>query len=208
MKLKMTWTIPNILTTIRLLAIPFMAGFIYLIGKHDSGEQIYSMIAFGFFVGIWTTDAVDGYIARHFNQISDFGKIYDPFVDKIFQFTTALFMLFIGRIPTWVVVFIFAKEVIMVLGGAYLLQSRQLVVHSKWYGKASTVLFVVAFAMLFFVTDDMRSITSYIFILPVLMSTYATIRYGITMIKDSTKLSDAHPDVNPDVNKPSEKTGI
>ena len=197
----MSWTIPNILTTIRLLAIPFMAGFIYLIGKHDSQERLYSMIAFSFFAGIWITDAVDGYIARHFNQISDFGKIYDPFVDKIFQFTTALFMLSIGRIPMWVVVFILAKEVIMVLGGAYLLQSRQLVVHSKWYGKTSTVLFVLAFALLFFVSDEMRYVTSYIFIPPVLMSSYATIRYGITMINDSTKLSDASPKEPPSEDK-------
>jgi CDP-diacylglycerol--glycerol-3-phosphate 3-phosphatidyltransferase len=194
MKLKMSWTIPNILTTIRLLAIPFMAWFIYAMGKFESQEKLYSMIAFGFFVGIWMTDAVDGFIARHFNQISDFGKIYDPFVDKIFQFTTALFMLFIDRIPLWVVVFIFSKEVVMVLGGAYLLQSRQLVVHSKWYGKASTVLFVLAFASVFFVSSDQSHLTKYIFIAPVLMSTYATVRYGITMIKDSTKLSDPKPD--------------
>ncbi len=193
MKIKMSWTIPNILTTIRLCAIPIMAWFIYAIGKQNNMEQNYSMIAFGFFVGIWITDAVDGYVARRFHQVSDFGKIFDPFVDKIFQFTTAFFMLMIGRIPLWVVVFIFAKEVVMILGGAYLLQSRHLVVHSKWYGKTATVLFVAALALMFFVSRDIQHVRSYIFLPPVLMSSYATIRYGITMIKDSTKLADKDP---------------
>jgi len=76
MRVKIPWTIPNILTTIRLLAIPFMAVFIHASGRPGEEGHSYSVAAFCFFVGIWFTDAADGFIARHFNQISDFGKIY------------------------------------------------------------------------------------------------------------------------------------
>lgn len=194
MKIEIPWTIPNILTTVRLLAIPFMAVFIHESGSPGEKGRLYSILAFCFFVGIWLTDAADGYIARHFNQISDFGKIYDPLVDKLFQFTTALMMFLIGRIPLWVVIFIIVKEVVMIIGGAYLLRKKKIVVHSKWYGKLSTVLFVIALALVFFVQhyfpDDWRFITNMIFLLPVLMASFATVNYGITMNKDAKRLMD------------------
>jgi CDP-diacylglycerol--glycerol-3-phosphate 3-phosphatidyltransferase len=190
MKLKFTWTVPNILTTIRLAAIPFMAVFIYMSGHSGEEGNRFSVVAFSFFVSIWVTDMLDGYIARHFNQISDFGKIYDPFVDKLFQFTTAFVLFLINRIPLWVVVFIIVKEVIMLLGGIYLMQKRSVVVHSKWYGKASTVLFVIALASVFFIPASNIAIIHYVFIPPVLMSSFATVCYGITLIRDSSKVCD------------------
>ncbi len=189
MKIKVTWTIPNILTTIRLAAIPFMAGFIHASGRPGEEGHFFSIVAFCFFVGIWLTDAADGFIARHFNQISEFGKIYDPFVDKLFQFTTAFMLFLIGRMPLWVVIFIIAKETVFILGGAYLLQKHRVVSYSRWYGKLSTVIFVLAFAVVFFVPYEMRYITNFIFIVPVMMSTYATVRYGISMLKDIAKAS-------------------
>ena len=192
MKLKFAWTVPNILTTIRLAAIPFMAVFIYMSGQSGEEGNRFSVLAFCFFVAIWVTDMLDGYIARHFNQISDFGKIYDPFVDKLFQFTTAFVLFLINRIPLWVVLFIIIKEVIMLLGGAYLLQKKSVVVHSKWYGKASTVLFVIALASIFFIPASYLMVIHFVFIPPVLMSSYATIRYGISMLSDHAK-----PEVNP-----------
>lgn len=193
MKVKMEWTIPNILTTVRLVAIPFLGAFILASKDGNKHSGMFSMIAFVFFAAIWITDAADGYIARRFNMTSDFGKIYDPFVDKLFQFTTAFMMLMIGRIPLWVVIFILMKEIVMILGGAYFLQQRQLVVHSKWYGKASTVLFVMALAALFFLRSETLYLAHFIFVPPVLMSTYATVRYAITAINNYEELgvSDA-----------------
>ena len=175
--IKFSPTVPNILTTLRLIAVPAMAWFIYTSGK--PGKDHFRIIAFVFFISIWITDVVDGFIARRFDQVSDFGKIYDPFVDKVFQFTTALMMLIVRRIPPWVVIFMLIKEVIMILGGAYLLQTKRVVVHSKWYGKATTVLFVTALASMFFVPDEMRQISSYIFILPACMASFSLIAYGM-----------------------------
>ena len=190
MRLRFTWTIPNILTTIRFAAIPFMAFFIYESGRSDKSAPLFGMLAFAFFVAIWLTDALDGYIARTFNQISEFGKIYDPFVDKLLQFTTAFMMFLIQRLPLWVVVFIIVKELLMIVGGIYFMRKKKIVVHSKWYGKISTVLFVIALALVFFVPfvpENARYIVHFVFIPPVLMSSYATIRYGTSMLSDNTK---------------------
>ena len=201
MKIKIPLTVPNVLTTIRLLAIPFMAVFIHASEKPGGSGHFYNVLAFCFFVGIWITDAADGFIARRFNQVSEFGKIYDPFVDKLFQFTTALMLFLNGRLPLWVVVFIVLKEAVMIAGGAYLLRKRRIVVHTKWYGKLSTVLFVLSLAAVFLLpffadpqvtsVEALRSITNIIFIPPVLMSSFATICYGVTMIQDSSKLADS-----------------
>jgi len=181
MRLKISWTIPNILTTIRLLAIPVMAVLIYWGGKSPENWQKYYIPAFCFFVGIWLTDAADGFIARHYNQISEFGKIYDPFVDKLFQFTTAFMMFLVRRLPLWVVIFLLVKEVLYLLCGLYLMQVSHIVVPARWYGKISTILFVASLACVFFVSHDMRYLINYIFIPPVLMSSFATVMYGITL---------------------------
>jgi CDP-diacylglycerol--glycerol-3-phosphate 3-phosphatidyltransferase len=193
-KLKLEWTIPNILTTIRLLAIPVMAIFIFRMRQGQEHEELSATVAFVFFVAIWLTDLADGYIARKYDMVSEFGKIYDPFVDKLFQFTTAFMMLLIGRIPLWVVMFILVKEIVMILGGAFVLQQMKLVVMAKWYGKASTVLFVMALASLFFLTKDTLYYAHFIFIPPVLMSTFSTVRYAMNAIVKFNEMNEDNPE--------------
>ena len=169
-------TVPNILTFIRLLAIPVLAFLIYV------GEP-YDLLAFIFFLGIWLTDMLDGYIARRYNQITEFGKLFDPFVDKLFQLTTAIMMCIVGKLPLWVPMVIAIKELLMILGGVFLLRRLDRVVPARWYGKAATVLFVMAFAVLFFLPRDYYWLSNYIFIPPMGLSLYAYICYGINFIK-------------------------
>ncbi len=168
-------TVPNIITSIRFVAIPFMAYYIY---ASVSINEDYNIVAFILFISIWATDVLDGYIARNFNQVSDFGKLFDPFVDKLFQFVTALMMAIVHKLPFWVPVIIFIKELLMIVGGTVLFKKYRLVVYSKWYGKLATVLFVLAFCVLFFLPRDMISKSGYLFILPIGISFFAYIKYG------------------------------
>lgn len=172
MKLRVELTVPNILTLIRFLAIPVLAYLIY------AGDE-YNTVAFILFLAIWLTDMLDGYIARRFHQVTNFGKLFDPFVDKIFQLTTAIMMFLVDKLPLWVPIFICIKEALMIAGSALLLKKKELVVFAKWYGKLATVLFVVAFASLFFLKQDQTWISNYIFILPIAWSLYAYMRYGL-----------------------------
>ena len=168
-------TVPNIITTIRFFAIPVMAYYIY---AGENFEARYNVIAFVMFISIWATDVLDGYIARRFNQISDFGKLFDPFVDKLFQFITALMMFVVGKIPLWIPVAIAVKEIVMVIGGAVLLKKYKLVVYAKWYGKLATFLFVIAFCVLFFIPKEMYKFSVYLFILPLGFSMFAYLKYS------------------------------
>jgi len=166
-------TVPNIITSIRFLAIPFMAYYIYA----SAGDSELNMVAFILFISIWATDVLDGYIARNFNQVSDFGKLFDPLVDKLFQFVTAIMMAIVHKLPIWVPIIIFIKELFMVVGGAVLFKKYRLVVYSKWYGKLGTVLFVMAFCILFFLPKELISKSGYLFVIPIVVSFFAYLKY-------------------------------
>ena len=128
-------------------------------------------------MAIWMTDILDGWIARRFNQITEFGKLFDPLVDKIFQVTTAVMMFMIGRIPLWVPLFMLLRETLMIVGSWYLLKERDTVVYSDHFGKAATFFYMLAFGLLFWLPDEPRWIRDVIFIIPVLLSLTATINY-------------------------------
>lgn len=159
-------TLPNLITTLRLLAIPWMAGEIY-----ESGGS--SKLSAILFLAIWLTDVLDGWIARTFNQVSSLGKIYDPIVDKAFQITTAVMMTVVGKVPLWVPFVIVFKDLFILLGGLVFLK-KNIVVSAKWYGKLTTVLIAVAFATVFFLPQDKAYLSSYIFI-PVGISVILTL---------------------------------
>ncbi len=124
--------IPNILTTLRLIIIPFFA---YSVLCHQS-----LWISVSLFLLSGLTDIVDGWIARHFNMITDVGSVYDPLVDKLMQITAVVCLAVIGVIPWWVIAFVLIKELTMIVAGS-ILYAKKIVVHSNWYGKAATVFF-------------------------------------------------------------------
>ncbi len=124
--------IPNLLTTARLALVPVFA---YLV----LGASNLPLAAFVFILsGI--TDVVDGYIARRFHMISNFGKIYDPFVDKLMQITAVVCLALADIIPVWIIAVVLVKELTMIVIGG-ILYLKKIVVSSNWYGKAATVVF-------------------------------------------------------------------
>ena len=89
------------------------------------------------------TDVLDGTIARKFNLITNFGKLVDPLADKITQLSILCTLVVKGIIPLLIVIIALLKEAFMICGASFL-YGRDLVVSSKWYGKAATVLFYLA----------------------------------------------------------------
>jgi cardiolipin synthase len=85
------------------------------------------------------TDVVDGWIARKFNMITDWGKIIDPFADKLSQIAVAVCLAFRFR-PVWFLVGLLAvKEFYMGLIGLIFIRKTDMVVGAAWFGKLSTV---------------------------------------------------------------------
>lgn len=126
--------VPNALTVIRFLLIPFILLYIF------TGNYI---LAFIFFTLSGLTDIADGFIARKFNLITNFGKLMDPLADKLTQIATLTSLVITDIIPLWILIIVLLKEFIMIVGASFL-YGKDVVVYSRWYGKLATVLFYVA----------------------------------------------------------------
>lgn len=126
--------IPNILTILRFIFIPIILYFIF------TGNYILGIV---FFTISGITDVLDGFIARKFNLVSNFGKLMDPLADKSTQISVLSSLTTVKIIPVWILVIVVLKELIMVVGASFL-YGKDVVVYSKWYGKLATVLFYLA----------------------------------------------------------------
>ena len=126
--------VPNILTITRFLLIPFIV--IFALQDNYIAAAVFLILS-GF------TDVADGYIARKFNFITDFGKLMDPLADKCTQIATLVVLVVQGIIPMWMLMIVIIKEALLVAGASFL-YGKNLVVSSKWYGKVSTVFFYIA----------------------------------------------------------------
>ncbi|MGV3713259.1 CDP-alcohol phosphatidyltransferase family protein [Pseudolysinimonas sp.] len=130
------WTIPNVLSFFRLLLIPLFAVLLL------TGEYAWAVLV----VAVSSlTDFVDGYVARHFNQITRLGQLLDPAADRLFILTTLLGLGWIGVLPWWFVAAIIARDLLLVVLGVVLANHRfgPLPVHHL--GKMGT--FAILFAM-------------------------------------------------------------
>ena len=130
MKLK---NIPNILSAIRIVLV---LVFVFVLFLWDS--PFWAIIVF---LIAGATDVIDGFLARKFNWITNLGKVLDPLADKLMQCTVLICFCIKGLIPLWFVIPYFAKEIATLTIGAVVIKRRNVVVVSKWYGKAAVCLF-------------------------------------------------------------------
>ena len=123
------FNIPNCLSLIRIALIP-VYWVLYM------GGQAYWAVAT--FVAASLTDLVDGYIARRFNMITKYGKVLDPFADKLMQVSALLSLTITGDVHWLITTIALVKELYMIVGGA-LLFNKHVVVYSNIFGKSATV---------------------------------------------------------------------
>ena len=124
-------TIPNLLSLFRLCLIPVII-WLYC------GEENY-LATTGVLILSGITDIVDGIIARKFNMVSDFGKIFDPIADKLTQFATLLCLF--SRFPYMLLpaLLMVVKELFNIITGLLAIRKTNIVPCAAWHGKAATV---------------------------------------------------------------------
>lgn len=161
--------VPNILTVLRFILIPFILHFLVY-------DEFILAIVFLTISGI--TDIVDGTIARKFNFITNFGKLIDPLADKITQLSILWMLVSKNIIPLWILVIVLLKEATMVAGASFL-YGKELVVSSKWYGKSATVLFyfAIALTMIFKDLQIQTSIHLLLYYVAVAMTIFSLVMY-------------------------------
>jgi len=144
-KWKKNLNVPNALTMLRFLMIPLYVVLFY---------QGHKYWALGTFLLAGLTDVLDGWIARKFNLITDFGKLMDPLADKLLGITVLYSMTLGSRlippvVPWAVLIVVLGKELFMVLGGLVMLK-KHIVVYSKPIGKAAQALLMLGLTATFF----------------------------------------------------------
>lgn len=143
--MKKMMNLPNTLTVARIVVI-----FIVLILANiveptvwpyfkDSTINVIKIITFVLAVLAALTDFFDGYLARKYNQVTDFGKLVDPLADKIFVAALMLMMVEFLLIPAWIAVIVISRE-FLVTGLRMLAVQKSVVISADSWGKAKTVL--------------------------------------------------------------------
>ena len=179
--------IPNILSIIRLILVPVFA--IVYFQPHGEGR----IAALVVFVVACLTDVLDGYIARRYNQISELGKVIDPLADKLMQCTAITCLVITGIIPIWVIVILALKELAILIGGSCVSNRIGVVVHSRWFGKLSTVVINVTVALVILFPGIPYSVRTGLFLLAIVMAVIAMILYAkeyFRVIKNMNKDKD------------------
>ena len=97
-------TTANKITIFRVFCIPLFIILMYM----DGAAARYGALAV--FVIASLSDFLDGYIARHYNQVSNFGKFMDPLADKILVITAMILFVESGRMPGWVLALVVTRE--------------------------------------------------------------------------------------------------
>lgn len=138
------WNVPNALTMMRLVLIPvFVIVFFSVPAEQD---KIAALIVFA---AASITDMFDGMLARKLNQITDFGKLFDPLADKLMVVTAMVCQAIAGVFPWAAIIVVGAKELVMLLGGLFML-SKNVVVYSNYFGKTAQVFFIASLLLSFF----------------------------------------------------------
>lgn len=174
-------TIPNILSTIRIILIPLFI-WLYAIQQNYPAAAAVLLIS-----GI--TDIVDGYIARTFQLISNLGKILDPVADKLTQAAT-LFCL-VTRFPAMLIVLILLiiKELFVGITGWMVFRKTKEVFGANWHGKVATCLLYAMMILHVLWHDIPLSYSDVIIAVCVIMMGISLVLYGIRNINALQKAS-------------------
>jgi len=132
-------TVPNVITLIRLLCLPVFLWLLFVQENRAAAAWLLGLLG--------ATDFLDGYIARHFNQTSEVGKILDPVADRLLFFVAIGAILIDGSVPVWFAWAVLLREVLVAAATLVLAAKGARRIDVTWYGKAGTFGLMFAFPL-------------------------------------------------------------
>ncbi|HET9601018.1 MAG TPA: CDP-alcohol phosphatidyltransferase family protein [Acidimicrobiales bacterium] len=168
-------TVPNVITFVRLACLPVYLWLLFGLEDRLAAAVLLALL------GI--TDFVDGYIARHFHQVSDLGTVLDPVADRLLFIVGVGGIMIDGAAPQWFSLLVLVREVLV--GGAMLVLTLMGMKRFgvSWWGKAGTLALMVSFPAFlaseaaFRLADAMRLLGWVSGIPGLIISYYAAITY-------------------------------
>ena len=178
-------TLATKITILRIALIPIFAGVAWWYGRTVAEGQPQEWMrigAAGVFIFAATTDGVDGFIARHFNQRSQLGSILDPIADKGLVLV-AIAVLALGdwadAFPPWFPLVVISRETLLFFGFVFLTRTiGHVPIRPSWIGKAATAGQILAILWVVMRVTDISSIYC------VILATVLTVASGLGYLMD------------------------
>lgn len=168
------WNLSNKLTLFRIGVIPVVALLLLSPGR------VPNFVAAVLFLLAAITDTLDGYLARRRGTVTSLGKLLDPMADKLLLVTALIFLIPLGRVPTWAVAVIVARELaVTTLRG--IAASRGVIIAASWLGKAKNLLQLAAANLLIlhhpYFSIDPHRLGTYLLYIAVFFTVWSGLQY-------------------------------
>ncbi len=185
------WNVPNILTAARIVMVPIFA-WVLLAYPQDPTMR---WVATGIFLVAIATDALDGNIARKYNLVTDFGKLWDPIADKALTGMAFVGLSILAELPWWITVIILVREWgITALRWAII---KYGVMAANRGGKLKTVMQSVALAMFLPGLQFMPAVWDVVAWIAMILAFVLTVLTGLDYLREANKLRTAYLAAHP-----------
>jgi cardiolipin synthase (CMP-forming) len=190
-------TIPNVISVVRLLCVPVFLWLLF--------DQENRVAAAGLLAILGATDWVDGYIARHYDQVSNLGKVLDPVADRVLLIVAVVAILIDGAAPLGVGILSLLREGLVTVAVLVLAACGAARIDVTWYGKAGTFSVMFAFPLFLWASagddtvNDLAYVAAWGFAIPGLILGYIAlaqyIPLGLQALRDGRAARAELPEV-------------
>lgn len=182
---KEIFTVPNLLSLFRIVLIPVYV-WVFLNAKDTSDYYL----AAGILAVSCLTDMIDGKIARHFNMISNVGKILDPLADKLTQFTLMVCLLSRYKILWMIVPLFVVKEIFQLIAGGISFRKGRMLKGAQMTGKICTTILFLSLILLVMFPEISRTAVTVITVIDLIFIVIAFADYIHVYCKKDSKFID------------------
>lgn len=177
--------LPNKLTTLRVILIPFFVFFLLWQGGEN---RTFRMISLVIFIVASLTDLLDGKIARKYNLVTNFGKFMDPLADKLLVCSALICLIELNQLPAWMVIVIISRDFI-ISGFRLVASDNGVVIAASYWGKFKTTFQMIMIVMLILNFDNemyqiCATVITYIALLLTLISLFDYIAKNKDVLKE------------------------
>lgn len=174
----MNMNLPNKLTIVRILMIPLFLFFLLF------NEGMFKFLPLIIFIIAALTDTADGYIARKYKLITDFGKFMDPLADKLLTASAFIAFVEIGYLKSWVVVVIISRE-FLISGFRTIAASKGVTIAANKWGKVKTIFQMVLIIVILMDYTKYINFISPVILPLIILTVLLTIISGWTYLRDN-----------------------
>jgi cardiolipin synthase (CMP-forming) len=133
-------TVGNVVSISRVFILPV---FLWAVQNPPEGKWLTIVVVSA--IAIAATDALDGFLARRMNQVTEFGKVFDPIADKICIGFVAIWLFMYRGLPLWIPVIIIARDLVILFGSVLVAKRTRIVIPSNQVGRATTLVLTITF---------------------------------------------------------------